>query len=438
MKRTVLLAVMGVVGLAGVAAYAEHSVTLDAAVSHPVLPCEKAQTVYIRVALKGRRLEPTCKRAPLNVAIVLDKSGSMQGEKIARAREAAAKAICRLGPNDIVSLVTYDSRVRVVVPATKAREKDTILARIEEIRAGGSTALYAGVEKGAAELRKFLCPERASRLVLLSDGLANVGPSSPAELSRLGRCLGGEGIAITTIGLGLGYNEDLMTQLAYASDGNHYFVENARDLARIFDEEFGRALSIVAQEVEVEIRLHPGVRPVRWLGRVGTIDGRTARVTIGQVYSEHERYALLEVEVPAGSAADRVVDLADVQVRYTNLLSRERERLAASLSGRYVASAEQVERAINATVMAAAVEQIATERNELAMKLRDQGKIEQARRELELNARYLYEQADRYHQEQLAEYGRVNMEDAKNLSPGRWARQRKIMAEQQTINRRQR
>lgn len=438
MKRALFLFLLAVcAGPAGATERTDHSVTLDTAVSHPVLLCDKTQTVYIRVALRGHEPAGACERPPVNVAIVLDKSGSMQGEKIVRAKDAAAKAVCRLGPEDIVSVVTYDTNVRVVVPATKAHEKEWILSRIEEIHAGGSTALHAGVEKGAAELRKFHDDRRVSRLVLLSDGLANVGPSSPAELARLGQRLGGESIAVTTIGLGMGYNEDLMTQLAYGSDGSHYFAENARDLARIFDEEFGRALSVVAQEVEIEVRCGPGVRPLRWLGRTGTIGERTARSSISHIYSQHERYVLLELEVPAGSTG-RIPWLAEVDVRYDNLLTHERQRFGAVVTAQYTLSSEQVAKAINAEVMAAVVEQIATERNEQAVKLRDQGQVQEARSMLEANAQYLYEHADRYHSDRLAEYGGANVEDARNLAPGQWAGRRKAMREAQSINRGQR
>ena len=101
---------------------APSQVRLDAAVDRPVLPAGGKQTVFLRVGLTGFPLESDADRAPLNVAIVLDKSGSMSGDKIARAREAAIEAIERLSPRDIVSVVTYDDNVRVVVPATKASE----------------------------------------------------------------------------------------------------------------------------------------------------------------------------------------------------------------------------------------------------------------------------------------------------------------------------
>ena len=101
------------------------------------------------------------------------------------------------------------------MPATKVSDKKTIFRAIRQIRADGSTALFGGVSKGAKEIRKFLSHKRVNRMVLLSDGLANVGPQSPSELGDLGSSLIEDGISVTTIGLGLGYNEDLMTKLGF-------------------------------------------------------------------------------------------------------------------------------------------------------------------------------------------------------------------------------
>lgn len=160
----------------------------------------------------------------MNIALVIDKSGSMGGAKIAQAREAVNLAIDRLGPDDVLSIVAYDNSVHTLVPATKVSDKAALKARISKLGANGGTALFGGVSRGASEVRKFFDRDRVNRVILLSDGMANVGPKSPKEMASLGEKLGGEGITVTTFGIGSGYNEDLMTQLAQASDGNHAYV----------------------------------------------------------------------------------------------------------------------------------------------------------------------------------------------------------------------
>ena len=269
--------------LGGTAASAEQ-VTLEVSMGHPVVLAGSPQKAYLRVSLTGIELPDKSRRTPVNVAIVLDKSGSMTGEKIANARRAAIKAIGMLEPNDIVSVVTYDDTVHVLVPATKVADRDQIFAAIERIQAGGSTALFAGVSKGAAEVRKFLDKNRVNRVILLSDGLANIGPSSPGDLAELGTSLGRESISVTTIGLGLDYNEDLMTQLAQKSDGNHMFAQNAGDLEWIFAREFGDVLSVVAQDVEIVIDCERGIRPIRCIGRDADIVGQRVITSMNQLY----------------------------------------------------------------------------------------------------------------------------------------------------------
>jgi Ca-activated chloride channel family protein len=212
-------------------------------------------------------------------------------------------AVDRLNADDIVSVVAYNDTVSVLVPATKVSDKSAIRAGIERLDAFGSTALFAGVSKGADEVRKFLSRDRVNRVILVSDGQANVGPSSTSALAELGESLAKERICVTTIGLGLDYNEDLMTQLARKSDGNSGFANSSDDLVRLMKSEFGDVLAVVAQELSVRIDCAEGIRPVRVLGREADITGSTVRVLINQINAGQEKYVLLEVEVPATRAS---------------------------------------------------------------------------------------------------------------------------------------
>jgi len=410
---------------------AAEQVKVDVALAKPYLLAGQKQTSYLRVGLTGLPINAG-RRTAVNVAIVLDKSGSMTGEKLRKAKDAALASIDRLGPNDIVSVIAYDNTVEVLVPATKITDKQALRAAIERLTAGGSTALFAGVSKGAAEVRKFVDRQRVNRIILLSDGQANVGPSSPAELGNLGSSLIKEGISVTTLGLGLDYNEDLMTQLARKSDGNHYFIENSEDLARRFGYEFDDVLSVVAQEVTVSVSCAPDVRPIRVLGREADITGQTVTTYLNQVYGNQEKYILLEVEVPAQRAGTER-NIADVNVSYINMASRNSDKIARTASARFTSSANLVDGNTNAAVMASAVEQIAVERNKLAVTLRDQGKIEEARRVLLDNATFLSENARKYNSKDLEEYVGKNKQDADRLDPAVWEAQRKAILDEQNV-----
>ncbi|MFP4057720.1 MAG: vWA domain-containing protein [Candidatus Brocadiia bacterium] len=409
---------------------AADKVKLDVALGKPVLLAGREETTHLKVSLTGFVLESEKERAPVNVAIVLDKSGSMRGEKLAQAKEAARQAVERLGSRDTVAIVAYDHTVNVLLPAARATDKPAIAAAIDRIAAGGNTALFAGVSKGAEELRKFLDKNRANRIILLSDGLANVGPSSPAELGSLGASLIKENISVTTIGLGLGYNEDLMTELARRSDGNHAFVAEPADLPKIFSHEFGDVLSVVAQEVVVRIHCADGIRPLRLLGREGIIDGQTVTTTLNQLYSSQEKYVLLEVQVPP-SEEGAVRDVASVSLSYLNMETGKTDQLTSSLAVRFAASQELVDKNANGEVQEAAVAQIATFNNALATRLRDEGKIEQARQLLLENAEFLGRNAAALESEQLRTLQKAQKDDADNLDAENWGEQRKKMRDRQ-------
>ncbi|MBL4673318.1 MAG: VWA domain-containing protein [Arenicella sp.] len=324
----------------------------------------------------------------MNIALVMDQSSSMSGEKIERAKEAAIMAVSKLSANDIVSIVTYDSTVQVLVPATKVNDKSRLYSAIEAIRAGGSTALFAGTSKGANEVSRFLSRERVNRVVLLSDGMANVGPDTPKELGELGKALAKKGMSVSTIGLGLGYNEDLMTQLANYSDGNHDFVKNSADLARVFDREFGDAMSVVAQDVKIEIICEEGVTPIRIIGRDGTIIGNRVTTRVNQLYSAQENYVILEVNIPASEDGSQR-EIATVNVKYNNMATKRSEKSKNLVAVRFSGNSESVKNAIDKGAYESAIEQIANVETQRALELRDEGKVDEAEKTLYRNASFL-------------------------------------------------
>ena len=412
-----------------------RTVELDVQMSTPALLSGGRQKAYVRIALTG--LEGQRMRAPVNAAIVLDQSGSMSGSKIEEAKRAAIMAIDQLRDDDIVSVVTYQSTVDVLVPATKLYDRETIRRAIRGIRAGGKTALFAGVSKGARELQKFLDRNRVNTLLLLSDGLANVGPSSPGELAQFGESLGRQGISVTTIGLGLQYNEDLMTRLAMASDGNHFFVEDEGDLELAFATEFGDVLSTVAQGVTIHIHCPKGVRPLRMVGREARISGQDVHASLNQLFRDQTRYLLLEVEVPAASAG-KVQRVADVTVGFRDLAAGSQATLRGGASVTYTSSATTVEQRRNREVMVALASQIGVERNERATALRDDGKIEESREAFRANSAYLEKEANKLNHAGLKKDAAANYEASENLDEKGWVRERKQQQELQYKTKNQR
>jgi Ca-activated chloride channel homolog len=409
----------------------ELDITFDVEVGEPLMLAGQEQSAYIKITLGGFALPQQAQRPPINLALVLDRSSSMAGDRLAKAKEAALMVLDRLHPDDIISIVTYDSGVEVLVPATKASQIGTVRERISALQPQGMTALFAGVTHGLEEVGKYLDDKRVNRVILLSDGQANVGPRSPNELGRLGAVAGKQGISITTIGLGLGYNEDLMTQLAMASDGNHGFAESADDLATLFNHELGDIMSVVARDVEVEISFAAGITPVRALGRDATITGRKARLNLSQLYAKQQKHVLFEVKVPPSSAGKKR-QLADVAVKYANMISKKPGTKRDAVAVEFSAAKSAIAQRQNRQVIEAAVEAIATETNRQAVVLRDQGKVAEAQKVLQGNAVYLERESQRLQSTKLKQHGAKNAADAKAIgSEADWTRTRKDMRREQ-------
>lgn len=359
-------------------------VRLEVGVANPTMLAGEKKTNYIRIALTGFDLPAVEDRPPVNVAIVIDTSGSMSGKKIDQARKAAIAAVSRLQDHDIVSVVLYNSSAQVLVPATKATDRADIIRKIKSVNAEGSTALFAGVSKGAAEVRKFLDSESVNRVILLSDGKANVGPKSPRELERLGASLVKEGISVSTLGLGLNYNEDLMSGLASSGSGNHIFIEEADDLIAVFNSEFNDLMSVVAGDFEIEAKVAAGVRPVRLLSNRADISGQRINIPLAQLYSNQQRYFVLEVEVDPGEA-DTTMPLVSVTVEYRNMVSETTDKLSSSVDVRFSETVADVQRDRDPQTYAFCAVQIANDRNIRATALRDAGQLDEAKKLLGLN-----------------------------------------------------
>ncbi|MDO4587195.1 MAG: VWA domain-containing protein [Planctomycetia bacterium] len=361
---------------------------LDVSTPKPVLKADQKQTTFIKVGVTGFEMKSEKERTPLNIAIVLDRSGSMSGEKIRQAKEAAICAVEQLTADDIVSVVVYSSDVEVLVPATKLTDRETILKKINSIEASGSTALYDGTKTGSKEVEKFFDKNRVNRVVLLSDGLANVGPSSVSELQELGQEIGSKGISVTTFGLGEGFNEDLMTQLAAASDGNHIFITKSSNLIDVFKEEFQFAAAVVAQEVACKLVLDEGIRPIRVLNMDADIQGQNVEFQWNQIYSGLERYMILEIEVPSGKKGESK-KLGTAFLTYANMETNATDELSATASVRFSDSEALIEESINKETLELCVIQVANLENQRATELRDQGQIEQAQAVLNSNVSYI-------------------------------------------------
>ncbi len=396
MNRLLFRSLAPIIACAACTAWAAAStpVTCRVELDRGVLPADGPQKAVIKVSLNAAKPPPR-ERPAVNLALVLDHSGSMSGEKLHKAKDAAIEALRRLGSQDVASVVIYNHEVETLVPAQSAKNLEDIERRIRSIHADGNTALYSGVSQAAAEIRKNLDRRCVNRILLLSDGQANVGPSSPDDLARLGVSLRKEQVGVTTVGVGTDYNEDLMTRLARESDGNTYFVESSADLSRIFAAEIGDVLNVVAKDVVITIEFPAGVRPLRIIGRDGRMQNDRVEINLSQLYGGQEKFALVEIEIPAGSDG-HARSVATATVRYENAATQKSGEASETASVRFSRRAEDVDRSSNLGVQRDIVVNVSAAANNEAISLNDQGRQKEAATMLRGKASSLRGAADKY------------------------------------------
>tara|TARA_R110000850_G_scaffold66894_5_gene148455 strand:- start:533 stop:1861 length:1329 start_codon:yes stop_codon:yes gene_type:complete len=389
-------AVMAAGGNSGSSIAAEMPVKLNTRVDRPLISKEKVENrVVVKIEVEGG-IRKSPERVPLNLAIVLDRSGSMSGGKLEQAKQAASMLVDKLGRDDILSLVVYETEVEVILPAGRLGDRRKEIKRlIQRIETGGSTALYDGVRVGGQQLDEYLSKQRINRVMLLSDGIANVGPSSNREISDLGSRLAKGGVSVTTIGLGDDYNETLMTALAEASDANYYYVADVEGLPEVFESELGELQSIVARDIVIEIRCPKGVKPLRFLGRPGQLNSQSERLTFSTLSSEQSRELYLECLLDE-DVIGTVSEIAEVSVSYADAATTKKQALdSRPVVVSYTADAELASAAVDLAISAEAAIFINAEETEKSIAMADSGNIEACRQNLEgqrasLAAAYVY------------------------------------------------
>jgi len=212
------------------------------------------ESLDILLRLRAPVVVGDIKRTPLAISLVIDRSGSMGGGKLEEAKRCALDLLNRLHDEDRVSLVVYDTLIDVLLEIMPVRLAKTIMPmRLMEIEARGGTDLHAGWLKGAETLAPTAGNGVMSRVILLSDGQANHGLVEIAPICEQVRELASAGVTTTTVGIGMGFNEELMTAIANAGQGNSWYGQRVEDLAESFDAEMGFLSNLVLQDVRVKL-----------------------------------------------------------------------------------------------------------------------------------------------------------------------------------------
>lgn len=277
--------------------------------TNTAVPAGQSSERYVVVTLEGTGATASAER-PVNVAVVLDRSGSMGAQsKMSYAKQAARELVEALDADDRFALVTFADHAEVPVTSTEVLSTNALFRSIYAVQEGGGTNLYSGLSEGFGQVRANLDPGSLNRVILLSDGNANVGITDDDQLAELAGRWIDQGVSLTTMGVGLDYNEDLLAAMADQGGGSYRFIDNPSTLAAVFSDELQQLASVAARGVAVSIETAPGVELLDVLGYDEELVEGAARVRVGDVREGETRKVVIKVRVPAasqGSAVDVV------------------------------------------------------------------------------------------------------------------------------------
>lgn len=281
----------------------------------PALLCGFDNTVELLLRLQAPAAPPAAsERSPFNLAIVLDRSGSMAGRPIDEAKRCAGMIVDRLGARDRAALVVYDGDIDVLVGTTPAADKAVFHRAIASVDSRGSTNLHGGWLKGAELMAAEAKESTVTRVLLLSDGHANVGVTDVGVIAQQCAQLAGAGVTTSTYGLGRGFNEDLMIGMAKAGLGNSYYGETAEDLMDPFTEEFDLLAALCAKRIHLRTDF---AAPVAASVLNGFSQSRGGGHRMPDLAYEGESWAVIRLTVPkthAGDGDGAFIDLGAVTI----------------------------------------------------------------------------------------------------------------------------
>jgi hypothetical protein len=221
----------------------------------------------LQIGLATAELHDVAHARPLNVALVVDCSGSMaEHDKMGRVRTALRRFVARLRPGDRIAIVTYSDEAGVALESGFFEDGERVRAALERLEPDGCTNLHAGLVLGYSEVARHRAPGLTNRVILLTDGIANCGVTDPDRIALDSMDFNRRGIDLSTIGVGVDLNRELLAKLASSGRGLFHFVADEEDISKVFDREIQSLLGVVARDVELRISHGPGVRIERIYG----------------------------------------------------------------------------------------------------------------------------------------------------------------------------
>ena len=322
-RRTGMTLVLAACMLAGIVLAASHCAAqgplgLSIGFDNPRVDSADPGIRYLEMLVTSPQrmnADLTRPQLPLNIALVIDCSGSMQEEgKLETVKSAALSILDRLAPGDRFALITYNHTAQVHIPSTPMEDLSDARAIIRGLEADGSTNLGAGLQLGYNEVRRNTRADSMNRVFLLSDGLANTGITSPEVLNDIAAAEARRNVSLSTFGVGVEFNEKLMADLSEYGHGMYYFIEKAGMIQDALTQEFLAARAVVARDIQFAIQLDPALKVEQVFANSYRIDGNQIQVQLGDLSAGELRRLQLRLEVPAMDKGRH--EVGTVRLRY--------------------------------------------------------------------------------------------------------------------------
>jgi Ca-activated chloride channel homolog len=247
-------------------------------------------------------------RKRMNLVLVIDRSGSMSSEnKLEQVKTSAVEILNNLNPSDRLAIVTYDDSINTLLPSTTVEDKNYIRELIYGLRPGGSTNLSGGMMAGFAEAQRNFREDSVNRIVLLSDGLANVGIVDPTQIANQAKQIRENKISVSAMGVGIDYNENLMASIADYSGGNYYYINGETSMASVFQKELNLMQNLIGTNAKATFDLNRGVEVVDIAGYKWEQSGRKLTIQVPDVYSGETKRIMVQFKVSAESGKSVVL-----------------------------------------------------------------------------------------------------------------------------------
>lgn len=378
----------------------------------PVLLANGQSTVYARIRLSTLP-RPTQARGPVNVALAMDTSGSMEGAPIEEARKAALRMIDALKDGDRLAVIAFHSKAEVLLPSTELSQdvRAEVKKHVAAMRAQGTTDMGAGLATAVNEVRQHFSNKGVNRVVLLGDGI----PNKPGNIVDIAQQAAAEGIAFTTLGLGLDYDETLMGRIAQASGGRFRYIESAEGVAKIFEEEMSQIDGVYGRNASATISAGPGVRIDAVVGENDSAAGSGLYVPLGDIARGDTRDIVVKMTVTPRKA-NVPIELLDAVITFDDALEGGgRLERRVYLGAHTTELAEEVAKARNPDVELAAALAEASSTTLRALALAKNGQYTQAREMLSKGSSAARAQAEKTPSDALKKHADEMLVVAKDM-----------------------